>query len=396
MAPDVIIPTITIDMKTDRIETTRQIGTPVRIGVWAFLLVIALVTAGLQIDRQTRVSPQLFAVVPGLFKSQALMAETDAAITRKLPGNAALARQLVERRPVPAESLVLLSLSAVEEGQNDLADASMTLAASRGWRVPLANLLALAGAYGAGDYDGAVLRLAALNRLQPGDDMIDQGVRTIIASSEGRDALAAYAGRDSAMANAVLAATSQEIDPEVAMEMIVRTREAGAEFDCANLRWATMSQLRRGNASAAEGIWDSACAENPRDDASALKLAVDESDPFAWHLLREADLSRSTRSDHIRIRNKGSLVRTAAQRYATLEPGTYRIRPITRTSNNYISRDQADVRIAVSCKPGPQVRTLDDIDSVIEIGGECLVQLVSLQVGQGTVQIEDIPFVKLD
>ncbi len=383
-------------MKTDRIETTRQIGTPVRIGVWAVLLVIAVVTAGLQIDRQTRVSPQLFALVPDLFKSQALMAETDAAIARKLSGNAALARQLVERRPVPAESLVLLSLSAVQEGENDLADASMTLAASRGWRVPLANLLALAGAYAARDYDAAILRLAALNRLRPGDDMVDQGVRTITASPEGRDALAAYAGRDPAMANAVLAAISKEIDPDVMMEMIVRTREAGAQFDCGNLRWATMNQLRRGNASAAKGIWDTACAENPRDDASALKLAVDESDPFAWHLLHEADLSHSTRSDHIRIRNKGSLVRTAAQRYATLEPGTYRIRSITRTSSNYISRDQADVRIGVSCKPGSQVRTLDDIDSMIEIGGECPVQLVSLQVGRGTVQIEDIPFVELD
>lgn len=361
-----------------------------RLVVWALLLAIAGVTVSLQIDRQTRLSPQLFAVVPGPFKSQALEPEADLAVKRKAANAYELAREFVQRRPVPSLGLTLLSLSAVEKRDNQLADDAMALAASRGWRGTVPNLLALGGAYAAGDLEGAVHRLAALGRMQAGEQITKQGLAIISASPEGRAVLSDYAKRDPAMAFMVLRSSLEVIRPELAVEMVRDIKAGGGTFSCPDIRWIVTSLLRLGKGSEALELWGKGCELAPPSDRKGALASADPADPFAWQLQRAPGLSRSIRSDHVRFRNKDPLDRIVADRFLVLKPGRYRIEALTEAPVNRASTREARVTLLAGCRPSDVRRPINRDTNVIDVPADCPVLQLSLRINRGEARVKDV------
>lgn len=134
-----------------------------RIAWLATLVAIGVITAFLQLDRQSEATPALAALVPDPLRgySQAQIAG------RATEGdNAALAlaetRRLVRRRPVPAESLTLLAVAQTKAGEPEQAGLTIQIAAQRGWREPLSQEAVLRLAVAAGDKPEAARRYAAL------------------------------------------------------------------------------------------------------------------------------------------------------------------------------------------------------------------------------------------
>lgn len=132
--------------------------------VWfAVLIAIALVTAALQIDMQSRRSPQLAALVPAPLRGHSQVHVVRSALAKEDPGLAlGEAKRLLQRRPMPAENLVLLATAQAKAGKPDDAMLTIQIAGQRGWREPLAQEAVLRLALSAGDKPEAARRYAAL------------------------------------------------------------------------------------------------------------------------------------------------------------------------------------------------------------------------------------------
>lgn len=137
------------------------------------LLGIAAITAALQLDRQSETEPQLIPFVPGSSRNYAQAQLTASTLERGDPATVlADARELVLRRPMPAEHLTLLAAAQARAGDADAAEFTIQLAAQRGWREPVAQETMLRLALAAGDKAEAARRYAALFRAQGTPDAL--------------------------------------------------------------------------------------------------------------------------------------------------------------------------------------------------------------------------------
>lgn len=127
------------------------------------LLVLAVVTSVLQIDRQADLTPSLAPLVPQGLRNYA---QPRIAATAADGADSALAleeaRRLVLRRPVPAEHLTLLAVAQTKAGELEQAGLTVQIAAQHGWREPIAQEAVLRLALDAGDKPEAARRFAAL------------------------------------------------------------------------------------------------------------------------------------------------------------------------------------------------------------------------------------------
>lgn len=211
--------------------------------IWyAVLGAIAVVTVGLQLDRQSETTPALADKVPVPLRNHAQKQLALRAIETGGSDEAlAEAKRLVERRPVPAEHLSLLALAEAKAGQQQQALMTIQMAAKRGWREPLAQEAVLRLALANGDMPEAARRYAALflrdetpNRLlaelapevlgEPGGP----GRRTmvdLISATERWHALVLRRGR-------------LVMPPDAFREIVIASLARGAAFDCALLAQA--------------------------------------------------------------------------------------------------------------------------------------------------------------
>ncbi|MCM0000319.1 MAG: hypothetical protein NBV68_13115 [Erythrobacter sp.] len=132
--------------------------------VWFVSLAgLALLTAGLQLDLLAARAPGLALLLPEPLRNASQTAITSAALAGNDSGRAlAEAQRLVQRRPVPARSLVLLTVAQARAGKAEQAAKTIQVAARRGWREPLAQEAMLRLALAAGDKPEAARRYAAL------------------------------------------------------------------------------------------------------------------------------------------------------------------------------------------------------------------------------------------
>lgn len=134
-----------------------------RIIWWASLLAAALVTIGLQFDKQSEVTPALASLVPAPLRNYAQTQIAADAVDKADPKSALFeAERLVRRRPVPAEYLSLLAVAQVKAGQPEQSGLTIQIAGQRGWRQPVAQEAVLRLALNAGDKAEAARRYAAL------------------------------------------------------------------------------------------------------------------------------------------------------------------------------------------------------------------------------------------
>ncbi len=132
--------------------------------VWfAALIAVAMVTIGVQLDRQARVTPTLAAAVPEPFRAFAQARIASSAVIGDDPALALQeTKRLVARRPVPAEHIRLLANAQFKAEQFDEGAVTVQIAAQRGWRDTLAQQAMLELALAAGDGAEAARRYAAL------------------------------------------------------------------------------------------------------------------------------------------------------------------------------------------------------------------------------------------
>lgn len=104
----------------------------------------------------------------------------------------ATARELVRRRPIPAEHLSLLAIAEERSGHREQSVLLIQLAARRGWRDSLAQQAMFEIALAAGDADEAAKRLVAIVLLQSGDDDAQTRVARLLATPAGRAAFAVH------------------------------------------------------------------------------------------------------------------------------------------------------------------------------------------------------------
>ncbi len=200
------------------------------------LLALAVVVIFAQLDRASRFQPHLTPLVPRAFSGFAAEQRSRDAIAAEAGETAVSeARRLIARRPLPAEHLALLSLAATQDGERALALAAMEASATRGWRVPVAQLASARAALSAERHDLAAQRIAALLSTGSLPDETRALLAELIVSAEGRAAMVErYAADGHWQANSLTVALPSADPRDVAL-LLAEALDAGATLPCDRL-----------------------------------------------------------------------------------------------------------------------------------------------------------------
>jgi len=224
------------------------------------LAMIALVTIGVQFDRQTRRTPALAASVPQLFRSAAQLPAAAYALSGDDPATAlAEAERLVLRRPLPAEHLRVLAQAQFAAGQIDESTFSIQYAAQRGWRDPLAQESMLRLALAAGNAPEAARRYAALFLRRDTEDALLQELGAPVLndpSGEGRKTLIEIVAGGDRWHNQFLGRGARVMPSDAFSEIVSGSIANGATYDCVALSRA-VGAISRKDETAAESLRDS-------------------------------------------------------------------------------------------------------------------------------------------
>ena len=187
------------------------------------MLVIAAITAAVQLDRQARYSPGLSQYVPDPARSFAQYHIASDALANGTPEEAlAEARKLVIRRPMEAAHLRLLAQAQIAVGDSDAAYQTIQQAAKRGWRDPQTQEAMLAVALSAGDDAEAARRLAALWVLDPKYDRLPLLAQQVLASEDARQAFADVAAGADRWRGRFLRSGNRALPPEFHADIAAR------------------------------------------------------------------------------------------------------------------------------------------------------------------------------
>lgn len=212
---------------------------------WAALLVIAVVTIGLQLDKQSEANPSLAPLVPAALRN---FAQTNI-VAGALDGNdsalaLAEARKLVRQRPVPAEYLTLLAVAQTKAGQGEAAALTIQIAGQRGWRDPLAQESVLRLALAAGDKAEAARRYAALFLSDSTPDaLLEELGPTVLdePGGPGQQTMVTIVSGTERWRSVFLRRGVQVMPPAAFTAIVSATMTTGAGYDC-----AALTQVQRG------------------------------------------------------------------------------------------------------------------------------------------------------
>lgn len=303
--------------------------------VWAaIILLMALVATGVQVDREARTNQTIAAVVPSAFAAYALetLARQAYASGDTISG-LAYAQTLVRRRPVPAESLALLSYGLIATGKDEAALPVVMLAATRGWRDFYTQRLMISSATPAGEHEVAAQRLLALWRQR------DTNPQTLYLTQNAladRATLGQF-GRGTGAADAswstdfLVWATDYLPASSVlsTAALMVRNR---VTIDCQPVSAAIGRYARAGQGTAATALWSGLCANGPITGASdfAFKSSSQAAGPFDWQFPDQAglavDLVEGTKQTVLHYDNQERTRAVLASRNSALQPGSYSAR----------------------------------------------------------------------
>lgn len=204
----------------------------IRYAWFSLLLVLALIAAGAQLDRQSRRDATLAPLVPTPFRSFALERLTISTVRVAAPADAIrAARLLVERRPVPSEHLSLLAIAEARNGNTAGAGVLVQKAAQRGWRDSIAQKAMLSIAFSAGDMTEATHRLAALWAMREDQRRLIDTTNQLLATPAGQAAMADALTTDGRWKKAFLSAGA-ELQALRFAETVALAATKGARLDC--------------------------------------------------------------------------------------------------------------------------------------------------------------------
>jgi len=232
-----------------------------RMGWGALILLLAVVTVGTELDRESRKGDLPVALVPTPFRSFALAREAATAVKAGSAEQALeLSRRLVASRPMPAENLVLLGLAEFRSNRIREGNLTVQMGARRGWRDRAAQEGMLRIAFDAGDFEEAAGRLAALWIVPESSPNLAQLTSQVLAAQPGRAALAQRLASGGYWVDNFMRGVSQQ-DPAAFAEVVSTAARQGARYDCAVLEAATRNLVQRNHEAEARLVWTGPCAE---------------------------------------------------------------------------------------------------------------------------------------
>jgi hypothetical protein len=206
---------------------------------WAALLVVAVVTIGVQLDRQAMRNPLIAASVPEPFRASAQVAVAAFALEGDDPARSlAEAQRLIRRRPLPAEHLRLLAQAQFANGDPDASALTLQYAAQRGWREPLVQEAMLQLALAVGDQAEAARRYAALLVRNDTDNGKLIALGPAVMSEPGsaaRQTLIEIIGGSERWHGAFLRRGAMVMPPDAFAEIVNATAANGVGYECGGL-----------------------------------------------------------------------------------------------------------------------------------------------------------------
>jgi hypothetical protein len=223
--------------------------------IWfATLAAVGLLTAGLQLDKQSEAAPVLAPLVPGPLRN---FAQTRIAAEAAENGDPAVAvaeaERLVRRRPIPAEYLSTLAVAQAKAGQAEAAGITIQMAGKRGWRAPVAQEAVLRLALDAGDQAEAARRYAALFlRNTTPDELLRELGPAVLGEpgGAGQRTMADIVAGGERWHESFLQRGPQVMPPAAFAAITARAIKQGAIFDCTLLE-QSISAVEQRDAGAA-------------------------------------------------------------------------------------------------------------------------------------------------
>ena len=234
--------------------------------IWiAALVVIGVITAQLQFDRQSARNPGMVDMVAVPFRGYSQPSITAAALLSDDPSYGLIeAQRLVQRRPLPAEHLTLLAQAYAKVGDLETASLAIQVAAQRGWRDPLPQEAIARLALLSGDVPEATRRFTALMVLgRDNDELLSDLAGEIFGEplSPGIVTLADIISGTERWQKTFLRRGPRIMPPDAFAAVMQASSEQGAWIECAQLERAARSIRRQdlGASDAAETIANLPC-----------------------------------------------------------------------------------------------------------------------------------------
>jgi len=172
-------------------------GTAKRLAWYSVLAAIGVAAIFTQLDRYARFEPAGAVLVPAPMRG---FAQRQLAVQAIAQGDGVrgteLARDLLRKRPLPAEHLTLFAQAATVDGDQELAVRAIVLSAGRGWRDPVPQEITAEIALADGDYAVAADRIAALWSSGEENERLDDLSGRLLASNAGMQAMARRYGEE--------------------------------------------------------------------------------------------------------------------------------------------------------------------------------------------------------
>lgn len=264
---------------------------PVAITVKAISVVaamaLAFVATGLQLDRQSRHNADLAPWVPAVFRGQALQVMAQRAYASGNPGQGlTYARELVRRRPIPAEGLSLLARGLIASGNQDKALSALSLASQRGWRDVFTQQLSAASALDVGERQVAAQRLLALWRMGYRDADTDTMTLQLLSDNDGLRAFStSLVSTDGWGTDFLLWAARDGFPAQPWTTLGKAFNHSNAKLDCERLASPIRSWAMTGQSAAALAAWTDLCSPGRAISANQFEFTQmsDTPGPFEWN-----------------------------------------------------------------------------------------------------------------
>lgn len=330
------MPTMVITIIVMKLRMARRsaVANPSRVLVWAVLAVTAVIAIGAQLDRATLGDTRYAKWVPSPFRriAEANIVADALASGGESTGPVAFghAVTLVQRRPIPAENLVLLALSAANVQNNTLSDEALTLAASRGWREPFSQSAMARQAIQVGAWAVAFDRTIALWSTDKRNDFTTHALDSIIAHPDGRAEAVRWMLDSPRWRSGFSNWAAVHLDAMAVTQVLdsLQRRDQTA-LSCRDLANVSRAILLRGSGLGAQAIWTGACAKDQQADDDFRFTEADgtrDSSPYSWRYSSIAKVSeRRNGTSEVSYHSRDPGVQDLATRITALMPGYYTV-----------------------------------------------------------------------
>ncbi|MXO67027.1 hypothetical protein [Altericroceibacterium endophyticum] len=354
-----------------------------------------------QLDFATRDDPEWGQYVPTTFRNYTYVTQTQQALKEGRSQDAFQhAQDLVSARPIPAESLSALAISADLVARPGLAQQAVWHAAERGWRDRLSQFALLQVAAQGEDWPVAAQRSEALWRRSVPLETLIPWLELQIAVPAARDALMDRLAGAPDYRDFLILRSGNKLSSPAYVTLIQAVGKRKLAVDCAGLGQAANRLRHDGEFSAARQVWDRGpCRDaGPHSDSSARFLASDKAHgPFAWTYPKSSGVNRIFTTDAkqpvMNVRNYDPLPRLAARRWM--------MQPAGRYSVALESEDGAgapEMRLYCYDMSGEQVRSahfrqqLSGTAHPVTLGQDCPAQRIDLYLPRGDWRNMDLRF----